>query len=313
MWCGDADVNRVTDSWREIMSTEFGGLAPRLASDAQVTGTMQAVVLGTVEAFTISGTPQVLSRSPRAARRNPSESLKLCAVKKGRAVLHQGDRELVVDRGRAVMYDVALPYELSFTDTWSCSVVTFPRHSFVLTPNEIRECLERTYDVRAGSGALLEHFVTTAVAEGADVDPSAATLLGDAGMSLVSAVLTAPETRSAPPSSAVREQILRHVRRNLADPGLSVGSIASALHMSPRTLQRIFADYGHTLSAVIRRERLASVHRDLTNPNLLDRTISSLASRYGFYDAPAFTRAFRAEYGMTPSDARHQALPHTVA
>ena len=44
---------------------------------------------------------------------------------------------------------------------------------------------------------------------------------------------------------------------------------------------------------------------DLRSPAAARDSISQVAARWGVHDMPHFSRAFRARYGMTPSQARH--------
>ncbi|TSD50640.1 helix-turn-helix domain-containing protein [Rhodococcus sp. KBS0724] len=288
--------------WYCEMSETFGGLCPESSVDSVPVGTVSGVSLGDVGAFDISGSPQILRRSTRAAKRHGSDLLKICTVRTGRAILRQSDRELTAPSGAMILYDVERPYALRFDGHWSCTVMTVPRGAMSLTERELNCALARIHDGRRGSGALLQNFISGAVAS--QVDGSAAGLLGDAGVNLAAAVLVqgfAPAT----PGSSTREEILRYVLRNLDAPDLSVASIAGALHMSPRTIQRHFGDGGLTLNALIRRERLIRVRRDLTDVSLRHHSISVLAARWCFHDAPAFSRAFKAEFGTAPSEVRH--------
>ena len=84
----------------------------------------------------------------------------------------------------------------------------------------------------------------------------------------------------ATPGRSTREEILRYALRNLDSPDLSVASIAGALHLSPRTVQRHFGDGDLTLSALIRRERLIRVRRDLAglHVKILDFGIAKLTA-----------------------------------
>jgi AraC-like DNA-binding protein len=85
----------------------------------------------------------------------------------------------------------------------------------------------------------------------------------------------------------------------LEDPDLSPELIAAALHVSLRTLQRSFATTTESLSAYIRRRRLAEASRML----LVARppSISEVASRWHFSDSSHFVRTFKQQHGCTPS------------
>lgn len=301
-----ASLLESVQQWHCEMSETFGGLCPESSVDTVPVGTVSGVSLGDVGAFDISGSPQILRRSTRAAKRHGSDLLKICAVRTGSAILRQSDRELTARPGTMILYDVERSYALRFEGHWSCTVMTVPRTAMSLTERELNCALERIHDGRRGSGALLQNFISGAVAS--QVDGSAAGLLGDAGVNLASAVLV-QDTAPAAPGRSAREEILRYALRNLDSPDLSVTSIAGALHMSPRTVQRHFGDGGLTLNALIRRERLIRVRRDLTDASLRDHSISVLAARWCFHDAPAFSRAFKTEFGTAPSEVRGSTDP----
>ncbi|GAA2788117.1 hypothetical protein GCM10010470_23340 [Saccharopolyspora taberi] len=58
----------------------------------------------------------------------------------------------------------------------------------------------------------------------------------------------------------------------------------------------------------IRQRRLERCRRDLTNPHLRQRPVHAIAARWGFTDPAHFSRIFRAAYGLSPSDYRHNAF-----
>jgi AraC-like DNA-binding protein len=86
----------------------------------------------------------------------------------------------------------------------------------------------------------------------------------------------------------------------LADPGLSPSSLAGELHVSVRTLHRAFAAAGEPVAAYIRRRRLEQARAELAvragRPG-----VSEVAARWQFADGSHFVRAFRKQYGQTPS------------
>ncbi|WP_405845179.1 helix-turn-helix domain-containing protein [Streptomyces sp. NBC_01518] len=85
--------------------------------------------------------------------------------------------------------------------------------------------------------------------------------------------------------------------------------IAAAHGVSVRTLYRIFEEAGETVSAFVRARRLAGARRDLAARS---DWIADVAVRWGFFDASHFSRAFRSQYGVAPSEYRRSAAvgPH---
>jgi AraC-like DNA-binding protein len=89
-----------------------------------------------------------------------------------------------------------------------------------------------------------------------------------------------------------------YVERHLTDPGLTVDRLAAVHHVSVRLVHKIFSESAETPAAYIRRKRLAHSRRLLLDGG----TVTSAAMRSGFIDADTFTRAFKREYGVPPSD-----------
>jgi AraC-like DNA-binding protein len=95
-----------------------------------------------------------------------------------------------------------------------------------------------------------------------------------------------------------------YIARNLkAD--LSAAAIAAAAGVSSRSLFRAYrALYGTTPMASARNLRLQSVRTELQQKNKFDRTISRIASEWGFTHFGHFCDSYRRSYGETPTDTR---------
>ncbi|MDQ0735109.1 AraC family transcriptional regulator [Arthrobacter agilis] len=82
---------------------------------------------------------------------------------------------------------------------------------------------------------------------------------------------------------------------------VDAGALARVALTSEYHFRRMFASLaGMPLSEYIRRRRLTAA----TGEILAGRTVLEVATRYGYGSAEAFTRAFRALHGTTPSQAR---------
>jgi AraC-like DNA-binding protein len=91
---------------------------------------------------------------------------------------------------------------------------------------------------------------------------------------------------------------------NLQDGDVSAAALARAQRVSPRYIQKLFESEGTTLSRYVLGQRLARVHRMLTDPGQTDLTIGAIAYKAGFGDLSTFNREFRRYFGATPSDVR---------
>src|SRR6266540_3169906 len=75
-------------------------------------GDMAGTQLGALAAFEVSGTPQVVRRTPGAVKRMPIDLLKICVQVRGHATVFQGDRHVALEPGQMAIYDTGRPYHL---------------------------------------------------------------------------------------------------------------------------------------------------------------------------------------------------------
>jgi AraC family transcriptional regulator len=100
------------------------------------------------------------------------------------------------------------------------------------------------------------------------------------------------------------DYIERHI-----DGDLSLSRVSASACVSPFHFHRMFRDAtGETLSRFVRRIRLEkAITQIAANPK---KSITEVALDSGFSSSAAFTRAFRAQYGTTPSLWRSACGPH---
>jgi AraC-like DNA-binding protein len=170
--------------------------------------------------------------------------------------------------------------------------------------------LERTGRRLSGATGLVRvaaPFLTGVAAGLADgsIDPGDEDLVASL-VGLVAALHGVLPARPAPRAraAALRGQIKAYIELHLREPGLGPERIARAHFISTRYLHKLFEPEGTTVAAHIRARRLEGARRDLTDPALAGHTIAALAARWGFPEPARFSRAFRAVYGCSPTEAR---------
>lgn len=121
--------------------------------------------------------------------------------------------------------------------------------------------------------------------------------------------------RDSPAARERREAALpltlrNYIGANLADPALSPATLCAAFDLSRTTLYRYFEDEGG-VARHIRNRRLDRCFSELAGAEPARGRVSAVARRWGFSDATAFNRLFRARFGVPPSACF--AAPHAVA
>ena len=103
--------------------------------------------------------------------------------------------------------------------------------------------------------------------------------------------------------ATVKQDIVAH----LADPDLSVATVAARQALSPRYVHKLFELEGATYSEFVVGQRLARAHRMLVDPRYSGQSIGAIALGVGFGDLSYFNRTFRRRFGATPSEVRAMA------
>ncbi|MBR0649144.1 helix-turn-helix domain-containing protein [Roseomonas terrae] len=98
------------------------------------------------------------------------------------------------------------------------------------------------------------------------------------------------------------ERVRQVIRRRLHSATLTPAALCREVGMSRSQLYRLLEGEGGVIR-YIQRHRLRAVHAALSNP-AEERPISLLAEACGFYEPSTFSRTFRREFGVTPSDLR---------
>jgi AraC-like DNA-binding protein len=168
----------------------------------------------------------------------------------------------------------------------------------------------RCIDTAAGTGALLAHFMRQLAGQLDHLPDDRADLLAVATRALVVACTASSRAHIAPCApciaSGVVERIRLVVQRHMASPEFGPPQLARLLAMSRSKLYRLLDGDGG-VAHFINRERLTQAWRDLTAPGDIV-SVHAIANQVGFRDHSTFSRAFRREYGCSPTQARERAL-----
>ena len=268
--------------------------------------------LGAVRVSTLSCPRLHAYRTPELVRQSDPEAYQLALIVRGRMRLRQHRHDVRVENGGLVLYDSSHPFRAClFADPGPVEIVvaSVPRAVLPLTTVQADKLMAVPLPGDRGMGALLACLLTQLGAGTGQMRPPQTTRLGSIALDVIATFLTSglnPEDGISAETHQQRLTVAIHafIERNLGDPRLSPPAVAAAHHLSVRYLHRLFQMEGTTVRAWIRGRRLDRCRRDLTDPALVSRPIHSIASRWGFLHAADFSRAFRALYGLTPTEYR---------
>jgi len=221
-----------------------------------------------------------------------------------RGTLHSvaGGRDITLSQGEMMVYDANqwhMQYEAGR------GTVCFITMAFDM----LCACPEILTDRRIVIGADAREFLERMLTEQAKQDPLRDDMLLT-GLQMLLLLITR-QIQSTPPSARLVlpaaaaaerlavEQAQKYISENVHKP-LSVADAAQSVHLSASYMTALFRRHLHIAPACyIRRVRLSEAKRLLREANA---SITEAANSTGFATVQHFSRAFKTEYGVTPSD-----------
>ncbi|MFH8257721.1 AraC-like ligand-binding domain-containing protein [Streptomyces roseolus] len=282
-------------------------------------GTATAVRLTDTEFSDFAFSPMAARRAAAHIRHGDPEQYFLLLVHGSPIGIEQRRNNTLLTSGEMTLFDTSHPLSCEFQDDGRLSHVSLlrlPRATLPVPQDGVDRLLGTTLSARTGSGALLSSYLTGLRAETGRCDPEELSRLGAVALALSETFLTALTNSTVPATHETRHHVLltrvrAFIEANLADPDLRPASIAAYHHISLRTLHALFRQEPTTVAATIRHRRLERCRADLADPRMRDRPIAVLAARWGFLIPAEFSRAFRAVYGMSPSEWRSESVRPT--
>ncbi|MBN9097122.1 MULTISPECIES: helix-turn-helix domain-containing protein [unclassified Pseudonocardia] len=290
--------------WHEVICQAFVPLTPRRAEAGPgFAARVETRPLHDLVRARIDSQPQETAHGPREVARTDGAYFFVNLQLAGRCRARQGRTESVVGPGRFTLVDTTEPYWFDFDEPWRMVSFRLPRDLLTARLGGGRPPLGETFDATWGAGGVVGSLMSALWTVDLPAGSAAAQELEQAFASAVVAATAGGPAFGEQPRALLRAEILRHVRGRLGDPSLSVSSVCRRFGISPRTLHAAFAGHEHTFAATVRRMRLERCRTVLADP-ATTRTITDVAASAGFADAASFSRAFRREFGCTPSDVR---------
>lgn len=298
-----------TDSlaaFRSMVSASFVPLRISTERETPFAARMHSVSAGDIVFTEVTACPHLVERTPETIANGGSGYYKIGLLQQGSGILVQDGREAALGPGSLTITDTSQPYSLLLDESFRNLVMMFPKH---LLPVPYAEQLtavvlgERHPALASVATAFLAQFPAQLTAMSDPLRGKLARTALDLVTTLVSGIAdTDPVQRD--PHHQLLQRIYAYIDDHLASPDLSPGRIAAAHYVSTSHLSAVFRRTGTTVSAWIRSRRLDRCRADLLDPVFADRTVASIAARWGFTEAAYFSRTFKAAFGVSPSELR---------
>jgi AraC-like DNA-binding protein len=261
-----------------------------------------AYATGVLSKVTITRTASDIARS------RTDEYMKLIIPLTGTVVFRQDAREALATPGYFYVDDPARPYEEIVLEDLSYLSVLLPR-------NIVRSRFagyESITAVRFGPelpySKLARDFLLSLSSVSDSIEQTSAAHLGSVAFDLIMAALWERSDRKGTPHNVFRSAQFQRARefidQHLQDPLLSLSMVAAALGVSIRYIRYLLSEQGFHYRNYVLERRLDRCARDLEDPRLAHRSVTTIAYSWGFSDGAHFSRSFKVVHGMSPREYR---------
>lgn len=294
-------------AWRAAIAASYFPLDLAFPDPARFEGTLALWTLGDVAVSRHRSGPLTYRRRAAHLRMAGEDSFLVTLPQAGPVRFEQRGRSVACGPGAFVIEHGAEPYEFAHDGPCDLFVLKFARAGLERRLRAPARFCALRFDAGTGVGALMAGLVRASEAAAPDMSGAARALAGTQIADLLALAVEGDARAAASGLSSVRAAHLARVRALLraraGEPGLAAGEVAAAAGLSLRYLHDLLRDTGETFGGHLRAARLEAARAALARPGER-RSVAEIALACGFADPSAFARAFRARFGLSPSEAR---------
>jgi AraC-like DNA-binding protein len=223
----------------------------------------------------------------------------------GEAWFESGDRQLHAGPGAMFLISLEKDFRGRITD-YDGQVFALPRSAFTAAADELDNV--RTTILSGGLIDLLADYLRNLEARVLQMGADEFRHAGRATAAMISACIQPSANRLEQAQGAIDsvlfERARLYIENHLGEFDLTPERVAQGLRISRSNLYRALESVGG-VARFIQRKRLQAAYADLIATG--HAQVQEIAYRHGFRLASDFTRAFRREFGISPSEARERA------
>jgi AraC-like DNA-binding protein len=298
----EVSAGRRCEYWVDTVCRHLIPASAEFEHPAAFEGALSGRTLGSLMVSHMRSGTHTFRRSESIIRQRPHEDFVALLIQAGSATMAQGGREVSLAPGDVVLCDAARPF-LNGLTVESSLQVRIPRAHLLSRFSGAEHMMAMQIGQGTAMPRVLLEMIDDFYQRPIDEKFSAAEArLASAFVDTLSATMemqsTAGEVHVASRYEALFNRADRYVRAHLDDGGMTGTSIADALHVSNRTLTRVFAHRHTSVMHHVWKTRLEASFAILAERRV--RQVWQAAYQCGFKNLTHFSRAFRKEFGVTP-------------
>lgn len=293
--------------WQEMVCQTFVQALCGSSIGESFRGQISTEDLGIAEISRIDAGAQRIDRRRSDIANCSKPRYYLCYQAAGRARFVERHSDTIVTAGEMVLLDNCEPYSVAYDDTVTEIILQIPHDVLRDRFRHPDRCVGRKLTGQRAVTRITGDFLASLATQAHVLSDSQRALTAQMALNLFSEMLveeTSGEVGAGTHQAILMARIKQHVLARLADPGLSIESVASGVGLSTRYVSRLFQNHGETFGRYLLQERIDRCKRELVNPSMRALRVSEIALRSGFNNLSHFSRVFRESVGRSPSDYR---------
>ena len=302
-WSTDAINERERFSyWREMICNTLFSISPESPADS-FSARIQVRNSGSLRFAVCESSSYEIIRTQRDIERAPADQYTIYLQLRGETAISQRGESIAFHRSNIVMSDCRQPFRASLSNDGCRAVAVVPRAMV----NSRAPWLRNRAVYKFSNSRFLDlarRHMRRLVSD--DLTELESNLLTEnlCNLLALTSAKDAPLDRLQPELQL--EALLAFCQENLHLPELSPRLVAERFGLSVRTVHLRFQKIEQTFGQWLLEARLDACSRALQDPLQQTRRISQIAYGCGFNDLSYFNKAFRARFGMSPSQWRFE-------
>ena len=295
------------DYWREIICDEFVKLDCENIAKGDFVGELRGgVTVGNLRFSEVLSSPQLVERSKSQISKATEADFLISFQIEKRGLVRQNGREALLTPGSFALYDSTQPYTLTFNEQFHQLIVQMPKDVLSRHLMNPEQYTAIPISGQTGLGAVLRNFIFSLAKELRNVQQAPVELSENLVnmIAFSSSVMLDQIGDNSIVRDSLKRRILQYIDNNLCNPELSNNQVAAAQNISTRYLHKLFQGESETIHSLILNKRLEKSAMILKDPAYAGHSIERVAYSVGFSSPAHFSRAFKKQFGQSPSDCR---------
>jgi len=299
------------EEWSRVLAGALVQAKIRPAGASTFNGRIRQIRTSGFDLVEMSATDHVAKRTPVAADRDGSDFLLLLQLH-GSEELTQGKRKVLLMPGDFVVVSPTQPFLAEVTSGFHSLNLRLSPRALGLTSRQVERLNMHRINSTSGLAPIVSallHHASKTFPLSAPAQPRSTLDAAQHTIALIRDLLRGqleehgedyPYRRPVLDADQLVEMMLERIR----DPNLTADDLARDAHISRRQLHRLFEQRNETFSACLRRLRIERAAADLSRTGYADIPVTEISAQWGFTSPTSFSKAFRRQLGMTPTEFR---------